>query len=123
MQPIGVVQKPIDGQERPENWEVLESDLVIDPRWSDALDGVERLERLTVVWWFARREGEDVPMKVHPRGDPSNPLTGIFATRAPIRPNLIAVTVVDVVRKTGNVVRVRGLDAFNGSPILDLKSA
>ncbi len=122
VRPIGVVRNAIEGPERPD-WNQVESDLVIDPRWIEALEGVERLERLAVLWWFARREGEEVPMKVHPRGDPSNPLTGLFATRAPIRPNLIGLTTVDVVGRDGNAVHVRGLDAFNGSPILDLKPA
>lgn len=120
--PIGVVRNAIEGPERPD-WAEVESDLVIDAGWTEALEGVEHLERLAVLWWFGRREGEEVPMKVHPRGDLSNPLTGLFATRAPIRPNLIALTVVDVLGRNGNVVHVHGLDAFNGSPILDLKPA
>jgi len=117
---IGVVRNDANGPEHAD-WSRQESDLVIDPRWSDALDGVEKLERLTVIWWFDRREGEAVPFKVHPRRDPTLPLTGLFATRAPIRPTLIASTTVDVLGRDRNVVRVRGLDAFNGSPILDLK--
>lgn len=118
---IGTVRNAVPGPDRPA-WSEIESELVIDPRWLEALEGVERLEKLTVLWWLDRREGAEIPMKVHPRGDTDRPLTGIFATRAPIRPNLIAVTVVDVLRREGNVIRVRGLDAYDGSPILDLKA-
>ncbi len=120
---IGVVRNSVPGPERPSDWSLVESDLVIDDHWAEALDGVEGLERLSVIWWFDRREGEDVPMKVHPRGDQSVPLRGLFATRAPIRPNLLGMTTVEVLSREGNVVRVRGLDAFDGSPILDLKPA
>lgn len=120
--PIGRVRNAVDGPEHPE-WSDIESELVIDPQWREALEGVERLERVTVLWGFDRRAGQVIPMQVHPRGDPNRPLTGIFATRAPIRPNLIAVTVVELLGREGNIVRVRGLDAYNGSPILDLKSA
>lgn len=128
--PIGFVRNDVEGPERPE-WAEIESDLVIDPRWTEALEGlgvpvlgpVEDRETIAVLWWFSRREGEEVPMKIHPRGDRNNPLTGLFATRAPIRPNLIALTTVEVLGRDDNVVHVRGLDAFNGTPILDLKPA
>jgi len=117
---IGTVRNDIEGSEHPD-WSAQESDLVIDPRWTEALEGLEHLDRLVVLWWFHKREGEEVPFKVHPKKDPERPLTGLFATRAPIRPNLIAMTSVEVLDRHANVVRVRGLDAFNGSPILDLK--
>lgn len=123
VRPIGVVRNGVPGSERPSDWSLIESDLVIDGGWLEALDGVEALERLSVIWWFDRREGEDVPMKVHPRGDRSLPLRGVFACRAPIRPNLLGMTTVEVLSRVGNVVRVRGLDAFDGSPVLDLKPA
>lgn len=120
---IGVVRNGVAGPDRPSDWSLIESDLVIDPRWAEALDDVEALERLSVIWWFDRRQGEEIPMKVHPGGDQSIPLRGLFATRAPIRPNLIGVTPVEVMSCAGTVVHVRGLDAFDGSPILDLKPA
>lgn len=123
VRPIGVVRNSISGPERPSDWSLIESALMIDARWAEALDDVETVEQLTVIWWFDRREGEDVPMKVHPRGDESVPLRGLFATRAPIRPNLLGMTTVQVMSRAGNVVQVRGLDAFDGSPILDLKPA
>lgn len=122
VRPIGIVRNAVPGPDRPE-WAEVESELVIDPRWQAALEGIEDLERVTVLWWFNRREGEEVPMRVHPRGDMSRPLRGLFATRAPIRPNLIAMTTVDVRGREGNVIRVRGLDAFDGSPVLDIKPA
>jgi tRNA (Thr-GGU) A37 N-methylase len=58
---------------------------------------------------------------VHPRRDPANPLTGVFACRAPERPNLIGLTACRIVKITGNIVEVAGLDARDGTPIVDLK--
>ncbi len=123
VRPIGVVRNSVSGPERPADWSLIESELLIDARWTEALDGIEALERLTVIWWFDRREGEEVPMTVHPRGDHSVPLRGLFATRAPIRPNLLGLTTVEALSRAGTIVRVRGLDAFDGSPVLDLKPA
>jgi len=75
-----------------------------------------------VFWWFDRN---DTPQKrailqVHPRGNPQNPLTGVFACRAPVRPNLIALSLCKIVSVKGNV-EVEKIDAFEGTPILDLK--
>jgi tRNA (Thr-GGU) A37 N-methylase len=58
---------------------------------------------------------------VHPRGRLDLPLTGIFAVRTMLRPNPIGLTVVELVKVTGNVLTIKGLDAFDGTPILDLK--
>ena len=60
-------------------------------------------------------------LQVHPRRDPSNPLRGVFATRAPVRPNLIALSRCRVLSVQGNVIEVDGIDAFPDSPVLDIK--
>ncbi|UCE96593.1 MAG: SAM-dependent methyltransferase, partial [Candidatus Bathyarchaeota archaeon] len=59
--------------------------------------------------------------KIHPRGRKDFPLMGIFATRTPNRPNPIGLTLVELLKRDVNVVWVRGLDAFDGSPVLDIK--
>jgi len=58
---------------------------------------------------------------VHPRGNKENPLTGVFATRAPVRPNLIATTLCKIQGIDEGVIRIDRIDAFDGTPILDLK--
>ena len=58
---------------------------------------------------------------MHPRRDPANPLTGVFACRAPERPNLIGLTACKILKVNGHVVEVAGLDARDGTPIVDLK--
>ena len=74
-------------------------------------------------YWFHENDTpeERQTLQVHPRRDPANPLTGVFACRAPVRPNLIGFTACRIIKVEGNVVEVADLDARDGSPILDLK--
>ncbi len=97
--------------------------VVIDPAYGEALTGIEDFSHLWVIYWF---HGNDTPekrhtLKVHPRGNPANPLTGVFATRAPVRPNLVALKACRLVGRQENRLEVVGLDAWDGSPVLDLK--
>jgi len=94
--------------------------LMLDPRFVDALLGVEAGADLVLLTYF-HLASHDV-LQVHPRGDRARPLRGIFSTRSPARPNPIGLVTVRVVRIEGNVVWVRGLDALDGTPILDIKS-
>ncbi len=96
-----------------------ESTLVIRPELSGGLDGVEPGDRLMVVFVFDR--AGDFELLQHPRGDRRRALRGVFALHSPRRPNPIGVTIVDVVEIAENLVRVRGLDAWPDTPILDLK--
>ena len=74
-------------------------------------------------YWFHENDTpeERRTLQVHPRRDPANPFTGVFACRAPVRPNLIGFTACRIVKVKGNVVEVADLDARDGTPILDLK--
>mgnify|MGYP001824653228 CR=1 FL=1 len=97
--------------------------LEINEEYQDALLGVEQLEFIWVFWWFDRN---DTPqqrsvLQVHPFGDTDNPLTGVFATRAPLRPNLIALTRCKVRSVKGNIIEIDSIDAFNDTPVLDIK--
>ncbi len=95
----------------------------IRPELAPALEGLEGFSHVWVLFWFHEndRPEERTILKVHPRRDPANPLTGVFATRAPVRPNLIGLTSCRIVRLKGNILEVEGLDAREGSPVLDLK--
>jgi len=84
-----------------------------------ALEGLSNIETLVVLTWFDRAD-RDV-LRVHPRGRRSQPLRGVFSTRSPNRPNPIGLHVVDVLRISGNHIEVRGMDALDGTPILDIK--
>jgi tRNA-Thr(GGU) m(6)t(6)A37 methyltransferase TsaA len=112
LHPVGVVKR--DGER---------IFLTIKPEYAPALQGIEGFSHLWVLYWFHGhdRPEERATLKVHPRRDPTNPLTGVFATRAPVRPNLIGLTACRLVQAQGDVLEVADLDAQDGSPILDLK--
>jgi tRNA-Thr(GGU) m(6)t(6)A37 methyltransferase TsaA len=101
------------GEGAPEAW------LVLDARVLDALDGTEPGDRVIVLTWLHRAR-RDV-LRVHPRDDPRNPLRGVFGTRSADRPNPIGLHEVEIVAIEGDRVRVRPLEAVDGTPILDLK--
>ncbi len=97
--------------------------IVVYPAFKEALEGIEAFSHLWVMYWF---HGNDSPekrriLKVHPRGKPTNPLTGVFATRAPVRPNLVGLQACRLVGRQENRLEVTGLDAWDGSPVVDLK--
>ncbi|MBC7258622.1 MAG: tRNA (N6-threonylcarbamoyladenosine(37)-N6)-methyltransferase TrmO [Chloroflexi bacterium] len=103
-------------------WEDLESRVVLDPEFADGLDGMEGFSHILVVGYL-HRQGDlrERRLHVHPQGREDLPLVGVFATRSPKRPNPIAITVVPLLRREGNVLYVRGLDMADGTPVLDIK--
>ncbi len=97
--------------------------LVMNTSVQPALLGLDEFSHLLVFWWFDKN---DTPAKrsvlqVHPRGNRENPLTGVFACRCPMRPNLLALTPCKIVAVRDNIVEIEDIDAFDGTPILDLK--
>jgi tRNA-Thr(GGU) m(6)t(6)A37 methyltransferase TsaA len=98
------------------------SELVIDTDLEGILDGIDEFSHILVLYWAHLGLMEKRSMtRVHPMGRQDFPLTGIFATLSPVRPNPILVTVVKLVEHDGNILKVTGLDAMDGSPILDIK--
>jgi tRNA-Thr(GGU) m(6)t(6)A37 methyltransferase TsaA len=97
--------------------------LEILPTFKDALLGLDGFSHVQVYYWFDRNDSPDkrATLRVHPRGDKSNPLTGVFATRSPYRPNLIGYSVCRIRSVEQNKIIVENIDAFDGSPIVDLK--
>jgi len=98
--------------------------IVLKKKYQDGLLRFEKLSHVTVVYWFDRN---DTPkrraiLQVYPRGNRKNPLTGVFATHSPVRPNLIAITRCKIISVKDNVIEIDGIDAFPDSPVLDLKS-
>ncbi|MGD2155759.1 MAG: tRNA (N6-threonylcarbamoyladenosine(37)-N6)-methyltransferase TrmO [Anaerolineales bacterium] len=119
--PIGYVNNEFDGPASPDEIRSVESRLIIEPFLIDGLKGLETGQQIVVIFYFHRSEG--YALFQHPRGNQSRPKRGVFALRSPNRPNPIGVTVVDLIKIEDNVLRVRGLDAINRTPILDLKPA
>lgn len=95
----------------------------IDKRYQAALLGVEELRSIWVLYWFDRNDTpeERAILQVHPRGNPANPRRGVFATRSPFRPNLIALSEVRVIAVHGNRIEIGDIDAFADTPVLDIK--
>ncbi len=121
MQPIGYVRSPYtQGSEIPKGLGAkhdAEGMLEILPEYAAGLADVEGFSHLFVIWAFDRSEG--FSLEARPPSD--NRPHGVFATRSPRRPNPIGLTVVELLRRNGAKLHVRGVDMLDGSPILDLK--
>jgi tRNA-Thr(GGU) m(6)t(6)A37 methyltransferase TsaA len=122
LEPIGRVESPLDdpatapkqGDEgAPDAW------LLIEPGLVGGLRGIRTGDDVLVLTWLDRASRDT--LEVHPRGDISRPPQGVFSTRSPDRPNPIGLHRVEVAEILGNRLRVRGLEALDGTPILDLK--
>ena len=124
LRPVGLVHSPLmhleeapmQGSEgAPDAW------LEIEQRVVDGLDGLAVGDKVIVITWLHRAQRET--LKVHPRGDKTKPLTGVFATRSPDRPNPLGLHPVRVLAIDGNRVKVGPLEAIDGTPVVDIKTA
>jgi tRNA-Thr(GGU) m(6)t(6)A37 methyltransferase TsaA len=97
----------------------VEADIVMEERFMQGLDGVKEGDRLFVLCWFHVSDRDT--LRVHPRRDTAIAKRGVFATRSPDRPNPIGLCLVDVLTIEGSVIKVRGLDALDGTPVVDIK--
>jgi tRNA-Thr(GGU) m(6)t(6)A37 methyltransferase TsaA len=83
------------------------------------LKGLEDFSHIIVLFFLSRSKG--IGMQVHPKGRTDLPLVGMFATRSPRRPNPIAMTICRLLKRKGGRLTVRGLDAIDGTPVIDIK--
>lgn len=121
LRPIAVVRNGVR-EPRPDGWEQVRSDLIFRDDLLAALDGIEQYSHVIVVFYCHRvPEEERTTGRIHPRGDESLPEQGVLATRSQRRPNALGVAVVPLLRRRRNILRVRGLDAIDGTPVLDVK--
>ena len=118
---IGHIENDFDEPTNSDSLRTAISRIVIDPALTPGLTGLEPGGKVMVVFSFHRSEGYELLQ--HPRGDSTRPKRGVFALHSPRRPNRIGVTVAELRSVKGNVLEVVGLDALNGTPVLDLKSA
>jgi len=98
--------------------------LEVDAQYQDAFLGLEQFSHIDVLYWLHENdhpEGRDT-LRVHPRGDRANPLTGVFATRSPRRPNPIAVTRCRIEAVSGTAIEIDTIDARDQSPLIDIKA-
>ena len=91
--------------------------------FTDALLGLDGFSHIVVLFWFDQNDTTEKRrvLQVHPRKDPRNPLTGVFATHSPQRPNLIGLTVCKIISIFGHSIEIEDIDALDGSPVIDLK--
>lgn len=120
LSPIGHVENGVHpGHEV--TWEEIDSKILIYPEWAEGLEGLDEFSHIVVLFWLDRPRQEGTPLKVHPEAREDLPLVGVFATRSPMRPNAIGLTAVELLSKDGNTLCIRGLDAYHGTPVLDIK--
>jgi tRNA-Thr(GGU) m(6)t(6)A37 methyltransferase TsaA len=122
VKPIGQVESPLtDLAQAPKQGDEGAPDawLVFGPAVTDGLEGIRVGDRVIVLTWLDRAS-RDV-LRTRPRDDPSRPEEGVFNTRSPARPNPIGLHRVEVTSIDGGRVGVRGLEAIDGTPIVDVK--
>jgi len=117
--PVGLVHSSFKEPESPEILRKSPCQIEIDEAWSRAAEDIQVGDRLLVLFRF--HLSESAPLKVHPRGDASRPITGVFSTCSPRRPNFIGVGECRVTGREGLIFHVEGLDALDGSPVIDIK--
>ena len=99
------------------------TEIEIFDAYGDALLGLEEFSHINVLYWFHENDtpGKRAMLQVHPRKDPKNPLSGVFATHSPLRPNPIALTLCRILAIEGHRIRIERIDARDGSPVIDIK--
>jgi tRNA-Thr(GGU) m(6)t(6)A37 methyltransferase TsaA len=124
LEQVGFIRSTVKGRDdaprqgpegAPDAW------LEIEPRFADALRGIEAGHELILITWL--HEADRTVLQNHPRSDPSRPITGVFYTRSPARPNPLGLHPVTVREIAGNRLKIGPIETFDGTPVLDIKSA
>jgi len=118
LRPIGYVKNNIK-KPRFGNFAHEISEIIVDEKFTEALNGIEDYSHVIIVYWMDKVK--DYIITHRPQGNPKVPVVGIFACRCPQRPNPIAVTTVRLMGRRGNKIKVKGLDILDGTPIIDIK--
>ncbi|MGD6933788.1 MAG: tRNA (N6-threonylcarbamoyladenosine(37)-N6)-methyltransferase TrmO [Candidatus Bathyarchaeia archaeon] len=119
LRPIGFVRTIAEGDEVRNRNFVSKIELRED--LAEALEGLSEFSHIFVLFYLNQVTNEELPFKIHPRAREDLPLVGVYATRTSLRPNQIGLTVVELLKIEGTTLTVRGLDAYNDSPVLDIK--
>jgi tRNA-Thr(GGU) m(6)t(6)A37 methyltransferase TsaA len=120
LQPIGFVESDFkEIQHDPDVFAGTVARIRVMPEYAPGLFRLEGYEKLYVIFVFHRSRG--FKLVLHPRGDPARPERGVFATHSPSRPNPLGLSVVKLVGVEERALTVEGLDAIDGTPVLDIK--
>jgi tRNA-Thr(GGU) m(6)t(6)A37 methyltransferase TsaA len=120
LRPIGVVRNGVRTP-RPDGWASVRSNIVLRDELADALDGIDGYSHIIVIFAFDRVPESEQRLRVRPGRDARVPEQGVLATRSQVRPNPVGMSVVRLLKRRGNILRVVGLDAIDGTPVLDVK--
>jgi L-fuculose-phosphate aldolase len=123
LHPIGILHCDITSKKNaPKNYDISSQTGTIEifPDYLNGLEGINKGDLIVVLFWLHKAD-RDV-LKVHPRGDTTRPIRGVFSTRSPVRPNPIAISELRVEEISRNQLTVSGLDILNQTPVIDIKS-
>jgi tRNA-Thr(GGU) m(6)t(6)A37 methyltransferase TsaA len=119
--PIGFVRNSIK-EPGIEDWRTVTSEIIIEENLKEALSRIDEFSHIIVIYWMHKLPpSQRSIIKVHPKANQNLPLVGVFASRSPARPNPIGITIVKLLERRDNVLKVTGLDAIDGTPVLDIK--
>lgn len=122
LEPVAVVRSQ-RAEIADDNWGNVISEIILDDRFPrESLDGIEAFSHIEVIFFFDRVKKSDINTSArHPRNNVDWPKTGIFAQRGKNRPNRLGLCTVKLLERKGRVLKVQGLDAVDGTPVLDIK--
>jgi tRNA-Thr(GGU) m(6)t(6)A37 methyltransferase TsaA len=123
IQPIGILHCDLENRaQTPKNYDESKhtGNIEIFPEYCKGLEGIHIGDTIIVLFWLDR--ADRTILRVHPRGDTSRPMRGVFSTRSPVRPNPIAVSELLVENINDNILSVRGLDILDATPVIDIKN-
>jgi tRNA-Thr(GGU) m(6)t(6)A37 methyltransferase TsaA len=116
---IGTVRSEVKERGREDTRDTV-AEIVLDPSLAEGLDSLEDFSHVIVIY-FMHKSHATSPMKVHPRFRADNKAVGVFASRSPDRPNPLGKATVRLLERCENILKVRGLDAIDGTPVIDIK--
>jgi len=118
IKPLGKAKNGVSKPMLP-GWKDIVTEIVIDKEYTDGLDGIEDYSHVIIVYWMDKEK--ECHLKHHPQGRADVPFIGIFACRCPQRPNPIGISTTEIISVKDNIIKVKGLDVIDNTPILDIK--
>lgn len=123
LHPIGFVHNAVKSTPRPEHdWTGIISEIVLKPELAPGLERLPEYSHVIVIFWAHKATDKSgMALQVRYRGDPTLPMVGVFASRSLFRPNPLGMKVARLIGIEGSILTVEGLDALDGTPVLDIK--
>ena len=119
LKPIGTVRSSLKERER-RSAKIVVADIILAPEYEEGLENLEDFSHIVVIFYF-HKTNKPAPLKVHPKYRTEPTPVGVFASRSPDRPNPLGKTTVKLLERRGNILKVQGLDAIDGTPVVDIK--